>query len=274
MYDQLLTQTAELLAKPRLIRPQTQRQLLTMLEEHSANMTTFLLAAAEALDEDELDVLFAAQFTPGLDDQAQVTEILSQWQPDKADQVRLIDDLRTKVGHAVMLMPDATEAKLTLHEVMVDRFVRLLRLGQAPPRKLMNELRDVLPTELWRIMGALLRGRRFNAQRQALFAKLVRDVVRRRPVDRGYLETAAQFVAHQDSLEQADVLAAADSIVKAAHGSVSYARSGHTYWSPDVAQHHHYHGQGHVHEESVQRHQDEAQWLEQLREDLHAFFNL
>ena len=85
MYEQLKSCVAELIAKPRPLKPQTQRQLSDRLSEHSADLKSFLACAAEVLEDYELDVLFAPSFTPALEDQAQVASALQDWRPSPKD---------------------------------------------------------------------------------------------------------------------------------------------------------------------------------------------
>ena len=115
---------SQLLAEP--IKPQTERQLSRHLTENSTDTATFLLKAAQLLEEYELDILFAPQFTPEMSDQAAVSDLLYHWRPDTEELERLAPDLCRQVKHAVLLLAGDIEAKLTLHEVMVDRFVSLL----------------------------------------------------------------------------------------------------------------------------------------------------
>jgi hypothetical protein len=271
VHEQSVQRIADLLSTPKPLKPQTERRLAGHMADRHTDINTFLLCAAEVLEEDELDVLFAPQFTPSLDDQAMVSQLLHHWQPDADDVRRLIDDLINVTSHAIIVMPDSTEAKLTIHEVMIDRFVRLLRLEQAPSSEVAASLRQALPTDLWPIGAALLRQRGFVPPKQECFARFVNHMATRHDIDRGLLETAAQFIADQPDMAPGLLMEEAEAQVKAAHGTVAYAQSGRAYWSPDVAQHHHYRGQGQVNERLVEQRQAEAQWLELIEADLKTF---
>jgi hypothetical protein len=260
-----------LLARPRTLKPQTQRQLSRYLSEHSAEMVAFLADAASQLEEHELDILFAPQFTPQLDDQAAVSDLLFHWQPTQDELDRLVPDLCAQVGHTVVQLSDDAEAKLTLHEVMVERFVRLLHLQRAPAAEVSASMREATPSELWPVATALLRRRGFTPTRQAWFARFVNHMASRHPVDQAQLEAAAQFIADQPTLEGAALAVAAEAMVRAAVGSAAYAQGGRAYWSPDVAQHHDYHGQGQVDQDLVNTRQEEAELLKVIEEDLKTF---
>ncbi len=271
MYDELRDRIAELLLLPRPLKPQTERQLGHHLSDHHADLSSFLLCAAEVLEDHELDILFAPHFTPNLDDRIAVMDLFYHWRPSKDDLNRLVVDLCDAVPHAIVQLPDGAEAKLTTHEVMMERFVRLLRLEYAPNATTSAALRDALPNDLWTDASALLCQRGFTPDRQSWFARFVDHVVSNHAIDRGYLKTAAGFIAEQQSLEPQSLVESIAATVRAAEGAVAYAQGGHTYWSPDVAQHHHYRGQGNVDTDLVKQRQEEVDWLHTIQTDLKSF---
>jgi hypothetical protein len=59
--------------------------------------------------------------------------------------------------------------------------------------------------------------------------------------------------------------------MRATHGTAAYAAGGHAYWSPDVAQHHHYRGQGRVDVDRIDQRQAEVRQVATLVEDLRTF---
>ena len=132
MYEQLVTRIAEQLALPRPIKAQTQRQLSRHCSDESTETAKFLLSATDLLEEDELDIVFAAQFTPDCDDQIAVSELLYHWRPSEEEISRITDDACRHTHHAIVVLPGEVEAPLPLHEVMADRFIRLLALQRAP----------------------------------------------------------------------------------------------------------------------------------------------
>ena len=271
MYEKLRDRIAGLLLEARPLKPQTERQLAHHLSEHHADVSSFLLCAAEVLEDHELDILFSPHFTPSLDDRIVVMDLLLHWRPSENELNSLVDDLCEAVPHAMVQLPDGTEAKLTTHEVMIERFVRLLRLHLVPDATTSAALRDSLPNSLWAVAGALLCQRGFTAERQEWFARFVDHVASVHAIDREYLETAAGFIADQQSLDPKSLTESIAATVRAAEGAVAYARGGHTYWSPDVAEHHHYRGQGNVDKDLVQQRQEEADWLHAIQSDLKSF---
>ena len=208
MYDQLKARIAELLSRPRPIKPQTERQLSRYLTEHSADTQTFLLEAAQELEEYELDILFAPQFTPQMQDQAAVSQLLYHWRPEADDLDRLVPELCLQVKHAVLQLAGDVEAKLTLHEVMVDRFVRLLHLDRAPQPEVSAAIRDALPCEMWPFTTALLRQRGFTAPRQAWFARFVSHMAARHQVTEDQLAAAAHLVGNEGAVDRETLIEA------------------------------------------------------------------
>jgi hypothetical protein len=271
MYDQLRARLASLLQQPRSLKPQTERQLDQHLSERPGSLTTFLLAAPDLLEEHELEVLFGPQFTPTLDDRAAVTDLLHHWRPSETELDRLVAELAGELAHGQVDLPDGSRAKLSLHEVLIDRFVKLLRLQHAPDAPTAAALRDALPAELWPIGIALACGRGFTPARQEWFAAFVTHAASRREMSRGLLETIAEFVASQASLEPDALMAAAADFERAVEGAAAYAAGGHAYWSADVAQHHHYRGQGKIDEKRANAKQAEVGWAQALVEDLSSF---
>ena len=276
MLDQLTDRLAALLRRPRALPPQTQRQLAQHLAEHrSSSVASFLMGAADLLEEYELDVLFAPVFTPTLDERAEVADLLFHWRPTAPQLDAIVPKLCAEVGHAVILLPDGTTAKLALHEVMAERFVRLLRLDAAAEATTAAALRDALPAELWPIGVALLCERGMAPAHQKWFAAFVNHVAsqrsQHRTVTREMLETVATFIASQPDLNRPALLAAAEALLRASESTAAYTGGGHAYWSPDVAQHHQYRGQGNIDKERLAAQQAQVEHVAALVEDLKTF---
>jgi len=271
MYDQLKSRLASLLTRPRALKPQTERQLTQHLSEHSTSLPAFLLCASQVLEEYELDILFGPVFTPTLDERAELADLLFHWRPTDEQLQNLVDELGREIPHATVLLPDGALAKLSLHEVMIERFVRLLRLNYGPDAAVAAALRDAIPVDLWKIGIALLCERGISADHQKWFAAFVNHAVARRAMSRGLLQSIAEFVAAQPNLKRDAMLASAEALMRATEGTASHAAAGHNYWSADVAQHHHYRGQGRIDKELLQQRQAELEHVTALVEDLKTF---
>jgi hypothetical protein len=264
---------AEMLCRPRPLKPQTERQLAPHLAEHSSKLSTFLMCAGDILEEYELDIVFGPLFTPTLDERAELSDLLTGAQPTSNEVDQLVKDLSGQVHFASVLLPDGTRAQLALHEVMIERYIRLLRLDQAPDGVTVAALRRALPSDLLPIAVALCCERGMTPAHQRWFAAFAAHVAARHSVTRAMLETATEFIAQQQqqSLDHDSLLAAAEALSRATEGTAAYAASGHAYWSPDVAQHHHYRGEGKVDQERLEQRHAEAERVAMLVEDLRTF---
>jgi hypothetical protein len=271
MYDQLKSRLAELLVRPRPMKPQTERQLAQHLAEHSSGTVAFLLCASSVLEDHELDILFGPTFTPTLDERAEVADLLYHWRPNEGDVRRLIEELSAEVAHAIVQLPDGSHAPLTMHEVMADRFVRLMRLDSAPDARTAAALREVLPAELWPLSIALLCEPGMTPRHQLWFAAFVNHASALATMSRGFLETTAEFIATHRNLDPAFLASAAEALMRATDKTVTYAAGGHAYWSPDVAQHHQYRGQGNVDRDRLAAREAEVQHVAELVAALRSF---
>ena len=271
MYDQLKSRLIALLARPRPFRSQTDRQIHQYLSEHSTNLPSFLLCAADLLEDHELDILFGPIFTPTLDERGELADLLFHWKPTAQRLQQLVADLCREVPHGIVRLPDGTPAPLTFHEVMAERFIRLLRLDHAPTPPVSAALRESLPAELWPIAIALLCEPGMSARHQEWFAAFVAHAAARRSLSRESLETAVDFLKSQANLSHGTLITAAAALLRATEGTAAYTAAGHSYWSPDVAQHHHYRGQGNIDKERVALRLAEVERVTALVEDLRTF---
>jgi hypothetical protein len=271
VYDQLKSRLAALLARARPMKPQTERQMAHYLAEHRSGPAAFLRCAASVLEDYELETFFGPLFTPTLDDRIELADLLYHWRPTEAQLHQLVTELTVDVPSATVRLPDGADAPLTLHEVLVERFVRLLRLDAGPDPATAAALREVLPPDLWPVAVALAGERGMTPRHQAWFASFVSHAAGRHALTRELLESAADFVASQPDLAPPAVAAAAEALVRATQGTAAYAAGGHAYWSPDVAQHHQYRGQGNVDRDGLARRQAELERVRVLADDVRTF---
>src|SRR4051794_19716796 len=115
MYEQLKSRLADMLRRPRPLKPQTERQLQQYLAEHHSNLSQVLLCAADVMEDYELDITFGPLFTPRLDDRAELTDLLLAWRPSAQELGRVVKDVCDLVPHALVRLPDGSDAKLSLH---------------------------------------------------------------------------------------------------------------------------------------------------------------
>lgn len=271
MYDQLESRLAEMLREPRSLPAQAKRQIEQHLAEHGADLRSFLLCAADLLEEYELEIAFGPVFTPTLHDRSRLADLLFHWRPEPAQLKSVIASLVRDVPAATIRLPDGTDVPLRLHEVMVDRFVKLLRLEHGPDPAVAATLRESLSLELWRLGIALLCERGMTPAHQQWFADFVHHMSLRREVTRGLLESLCELVASQSKVDSRSLLAAAEALLRATQGTAAFAAGGHTYWSPDVAQHHQYRGEGKVDQQRLEQRQAELFQISAIVDDLRCF---
>jgi len=260
-----------MLREPRSLKPQTERQLAGYLAEHSSSVAGFLLCASEVLEEYELDVLFGPVFTPTLQDRAALADLLMDGPVAETEIRRIVEELSREAGHAMIRMPDGSEARLTLHEVMVDRFVKLLRLQRGPDAVTARSIWQALPGDLATAAIALCCEPGMTAKHQKWFADFVAYVSANDEVTEDLLRTTAEFIAGQKLLEPAALLAAAEALARATEGTAAQAAGGHSYWSADVAQHHQYRGEGKVDRERAEQRQVELRNVTEMVHLIDAF---
>jgi hypothetical protein len=272
-YEQLKTRLETMLRRPRPLKPQSERQLQQYLAEHNSSLPQLLLCAADILEEYELDIVFGPLFTPDLDDRIELADLLLHWKPTSAQIAQLVPELCARIPHVPVRLPDGTEAQLSLHPVMVERFVRLLRLDSAANSALARTVTDSLPPQLAPIAVALMCETGMIPPKQHWFAMFVQHLAARGPqsLSRGLLETVAEFIASQAKLDREQLLASARALRVATESTAVHASSGHAYWSPDVAQHHQYRGQGHVDVERAERNQAELERVNAMVDELEKF---
>src|SRR5262245_24887597 len=104
MYDQLKSRMAAILQRPRPMKPQIERQLAQHLNDRNADVASFLLCAAQVLEDYELDVLFGPVFTPSLDQRVEVADLLYHWRPSAEQLKQLVTDLCVEVPHTTILL--------------------------------------------------------------------------------------------------------------------------------------------------------------------------
>ncbi len=271
MLNELKARVIDMLVRPRPIRPQTERQLPQFLAEHTDNLNVFFLGASELLEEYELDLLFAPHFTPTFDDSVEVSDLLYHWRPTEPELDQLTRQIFAEAPPAIVQMSDGTDVQLTLHEVMVERFIRLLRLTHAADSESAASLRDALPAGLWPVAMALVRQRGFTPAKQQWVADFVNHAAGRHEVTQRFLVLLCEFIAAQQTLASEPLAQAISATVAAHRDSVTRVSSGHAYWSPDVAQHHHYRGQGDVDEHRVAEAQQDLDAALLIEKDLAAY---
>jgi hypothetical protein len=106
---------------------------------------------------------------------------------------------------------------------------------------------------------------------QRWLAGFVNHMRSHRAVTRELLEVVTDFIAGQRTLGRDTLMAAGEALMRATEGTAAYAAGGHAYWSPDVAQHHQYRGEGKIDRQRLEQRQAEVDRVTALVEELRTF---
>lgn len=269
--DRIREVLLDVLSRPRSLRQQTLRHLEDHVEGGEEDLRRFLATAARELEDYEVEILFAPVFTPTPQEQIEVGEPLARHRPARATVEAIIDELRRTVTTCQIALPGGGTAPLAVHEVLIDRYVTLLRLDAAPELEVVDSLRETLPGELVPLTLALLRRKGITRRHQQWAARFLEFARGRHAIDRELVELLLDFLASRGSLDHADMEQGLDSLLRATMEAGTFAQRGRMYWSSEVAEHHQFRGQGRVDDEQIDRAAREIRILETLRADMEAF---
>jgi hypothetical protein len=269
--DALKAAIAAQLTRSRELKGQTWRHLAEHLETGEAGLREFLRCAAATLEEYRLEILFAPLFTPDAREQAEVAGPLRFEQPTVSRVAGLVGDLAAGLESCPVLLPGGEVASLTLHEVLIERHVRLLRLERAPRAELVRIVTESLPEDRALVALSHMRRKGFTREHQRWFARFIEFLASRRSVTDGLLEATADFLASQRSLAHIDLAENLASLMRATVAAGAFAQKGRMYWSSDVAEHHQFRGQGAIDAQEVEKRVREVRTLETLSAELESF---
>jgi hypothetical protein len=271
--EELRELLAATLRRPRVLKHQTLRHLEERVESES-DLSDFLKNAAAELEDYQLEITFAPVFTPTFDEQVEVADVLTRFQPSTDEVNDIVKELTDSVDSCPITLPAGGTASLTLHEVLIERYVRMLHLDAAPAPEHVDMIREALSGDLVDTALTLMRQSRFTPEHQDWFARFLLFAADRHGLDQATLQMAADFLGHQTSLKHEDLMESFASLLRATIEAGSYAQKGRMYWSSDVAEHHQFRGQGVVDRKQVERTRQDVRVLEILKEDLESFGEL
>lgn len=260
-----------MLARPRRLPTQTLRHLEQHVDDLQAGLAEFLANAIDTLEDYEYEILFAPVFTPSPEEQLEITEALSRSRIAPGAVGRLAARLAASVTRCPLVLPSGATADLRVGDMLIERFVSLLRLEAAPEKDIVEAVRELMPPDLTVAALASLRRRGMSPRHHEWYTRFLAFAVDRHAFDRDAIELLAEFLAGRSALDSAALLGALDSLLAATRDASSFAQKGRMYWSSDVAEHHQFRGQGAVDGMDVERREREVRALELLRSDLEAF---
>lgn len=159
------------------------RPLLKQVVDHLAShysvsrdaLGEFLARELEPLEDYEIDLIFSAQFTPALSEQAAFSELLDRQTLPAGEWPVLIRLLGARPTVARLGLEDGATHALRLREVSIERFVTRLNLDVVIPDPLGKLLNSLPPAEDRALLKALARRIVWNKEprRAVLFRYLL-----------------------------------------------------------------------------------------------------
>lgn len=271
-YNQLKQALRQGLIQGRQMKDQTERHLQEALADNDLELQPFLDGVLERLEDYEIEIIFGPLFTPKLDELATYSELLFHCRPTQTDLEQLVAELTAEGLASDIVLPDDHRASLPLHQVLIERYVRLLRLYQAPAQDAATIIRDALPAELWNLALALARQRCWNGH-QDWYAAFLLWRKTKRPWGMDDLSNFHEFIDGLQKFDVTKLVTGALSTLEATRIALSKANLGRMYLSSNVAEHHSFHGSGEADHVVIERKRHEVVLMEQLTEDLREFLS-
>jgi hypothetical protein len=145
------------LTRRRELPPQVKRHLISVYGVTEDEIGRFFLERLAQLEDFEREQLFAPLFTPTLEDRAAYAEMLQRQTVTAAE----VESSVERLGHGGLTcpveVPGGADFALPLEEVLVTRYVRLLRLPAAPPPEVTQRLIAAIPADDRGLALAMLR---------------------------------------------------------------------------------------------------------------------
>ncbi len=145
------------LERPRLLLKQVVDHLASHRSVSRDALGEFFSRELEALEDYEIDLMFSAQFTPTLTEQAAFSELLDRQTLPTAEWPALVRLLTARPAMARLVTEDGEPHALRLREVSIERFVTRLNLDVRLPDPLAKLLSSLPPAEDRALLKALAR---------------------------------------------------------------------------------------------------------------------
>lgn len=153
----LLQRLAAELERPRQLRPQVVHHLIATYGVDRARVGEFLTERLPALEDFEFELVLAALFTPTLQDQAAVADLLGCEPVAREAWPELIRQLAARPTVAQLLCPEGQTLRVVLRPVVLERYVHRLRLDGAIAPALFDRIETRVPQPDRPLMKAIAR---------------------------------------------------------------------------------------------------------------------
>ena len=162
---------AKELEKPRPLLKQVVDHVASRHEVSRDELGNFLDNSVKDLEDFEIDLLFSAQFTPTLVDQAAFSDVLESGPLGRDKWDALVESLESRPTVANLETEDGTTHAVPLTDISIERFVKRLNLDIELPEALVRLLDSMPPEKDRGLLKAVARrpGFRTESQRDILF---------------------------------------------------------------------------------------------------------
>jgi hypothetical protein len=130
----------ERLLLPRPLSPQVSTALAGNYSTSEAEYEVFFAEKLSALDDYEIDLTFSPQFTPKPADFDAIFSVVGVQHVSQTDMATLLVSVLNQVASVPVVLPSGATVAFPLHEVMLQRFLKLLFLTDVVPPVLVEAL--------------------------------------------------------------------------------------------------------------------------------------
>ncbi|MCS6266415.1 MAG: hypothetical protein H2174_02505 [Vampirovibrio sp.] len=140
LLDTLTAAVIKRLSLPRPLSPQVSNALADNYTVSESEYEVFFAEKLNTLDDYEIDLVFSPQFTPKPADYDAACAVLGTQQLIASEFTALLVAVLNELPAVQMILPSGATVGLPLHEVMVQRFLKLLFLTESVPAVLSETL--------------------------------------------------------------------------------------------------------------------------------------
>jgi hypothetical protein len=157
MHADILQKLRDDLTRRRELPIQVKRHLGSVHGVAVDEIGPFLQDRLSQLEEFETEQIFGPMFSPTLEDRAAYAEDLTQVTVSETDLNSWVQRLSAAGLQCPIEVPGEADFSLSLDELLVGRYVRLLRLTEAPPAEIVARVARAIPADDRPLALALLR---------------------------------------------------------------------------------------------------------------------
>jgi hypothetical protein len=270
MHDALLAQLRDDLTRRRAFTPQVCRHLASTYELADDEVSRFLNEELSELEEYRIELLFGPLFTPTLEDRARYSRLLSTHACDAAEVERALEALGAEGPTCDLELPTGEEFRLRLADVLVERYVRLLYLADAPAAELAQRLEHAIPGDDLDLALATLREEAWHGEvKRQWLADFLDAVADRRAFSMRKLAFLSDLLRGQVRPDTPRMLALVRSLLEERRGQLGQVGAGKPFFARHIEEWHgHDRDQRRVSATEVEARQQFIDLLDELVVDL------